>query len=143
MKTLDWISGLFKPVADLVDDINTSDEEEMQIKAAILATQNDLTVRMLEYEQTVIKQNADIIREEARSDSWLTSSWRPITMLFFVVIIGFAVFTGGRVPFTGTTIPEQYVLEALTICKWGLGGYVVGRSAEKVMKGRSMKDLLG
>lgn len=73
---------------------------------------------------------ADIIKTEASSEHWLTSTWRPITMLTFTALI-VARWFGWAAP---DLTPEEY-LALWDIVKIGLGGYVVGRSAEKVVPG--------
>jgi hypothetical protein len=70
---------------------------------------------------------ADIIKTEAASQHWLTSNWRPITMLVFVVLI-VARWFGWAAP----GLSEAEYLKLWSIVEFGLGGYVVGRSVEKV-----------
>jgi hypothetical protein len=70
---------------------------------------------------------ADIIKAEAESKHWLTSNWRPITMLVFVVLI-VARWFGWAAP----NLSEAEYIKLWTIVEFGLGGYVVGRSVEKV-----------
>ena len=76
-----------------------------------------------------LEQAGNIITAEAQSEHWLTANWRPITMLTFVGLI-VAHWLGWTAP--GLT--EDQVLSLLDIVKVGLGGYVIGRSAEKVAK---------
>jgi hypothetical protein len=135
MGILNVIGSVIKPLTGLVDDLHTSSEEKLELKQKLAAIEADLSAKALAYEQSLVAEQASIIRAEAQSDSWLTKNWRPLTMLFFLVIVGFAVFFGGVVPWTGQKIPEQYITEALSIVKIGLGGYVVGRSAEKIVPG--------
>lgn len=72
---------------------------------------------------------ASIIRAEAKSEHLITATWRPITML---VLVGCVV--GYWFGFTPPNLPSEAVGGLLDIVKLGLGGYVVGRSAEKVAK---------
>jgi hypothetical protein len=51
-------------------------------------------------------------------------------MLFFCTLIGTVVWTGGFV--NGHQLDPNFVAEMMSIIKLGLGGYVVGRSAEKI-----------
>ena len=69
----------------------------------------------------------DIIIAEAKGN-WLQRSWRPILMLSFGFIVIYNKFAA---PLFGWTIP---VLEGefWTLLQIGIGGYVVGRSAEKI-----------
>jgi hypothetical protein len=71
---------------------------------------------------------ADIVKAEAASSNWLAASWRPITMLVFVGLI-VARWFGWAAP----NLSEAEYLKLWSIVEFGLGGYVVGRSVEKVM----------
>jgi len=76
------------------------------------------------------KAAAQIINTEAASKHWLAANWRPLTMLFFVGLIGARWF--GFVP---EGMSEAEYLSIYDLVKIGLGGYVVGRSAEKIAPG--------
>ena len=71
---------------------------------------------------------ADIIKAEAASESWLAQSWRPIMMLTFGALI-VARWMGYAAP----GISEDEILKLWSIVELGLGGYVIGRSAEKIV----------
>ena len=72
---------------------------------------------------------ASVISAEAKSESWITRSWRPITMLTFVALIA-AHWLG----FTAPNISPEEIAALLDIVKVGLGGYVVSRGAEKAIR---------
>lgn len=76
---------------------------------------------------TQFAAQADIVRAEAASSNWLTAGWRPITMLVFTGLIT-ARWFGWAAP---NLSPEEY-LKLWDIVQLGLGGYVIGRSGEKV-----------
>ena len=69
----------------------------------------------------------DIIKAEAQSEHWLAACWRPILMLTFGGLI-VARWLGWSAP----GISEAEVLKLWDIVQLGLGGYVIGRSIEKV-----------
>ena len=117
---LSFLSGLIKPVSDLVDNLHTSDEERLEAKSVLLELQTGLMSQTLAYEQKLAESQASIIVAEATSSSWLTTTWRPITMLTFVGLIVWSQFTG-------MVIPEDLWF----VVKLGLGGYLGGRSVEK------------
>ena len=71
---------------------------------------------------------ASIIADEAKSEHWLASSWRPLVMLTFTALI-VARWLGYSAP----GISEVEVLKLWDIVQLGLGGYVIGRSAEKIV----------
>jgi len=57
-------------------------------------------------------------------------TWRPITMLTFVALI-VARWLGWSAP----NLAEAEALKLWDIVEIGLGGYVIGRSAEKILPG--------
>lgn len=124
MNVLSFIAGIFKPVADLVDDLTLSGEEKEQLRLAQLQMQFSTMQKMMEYETTVLTAQQDVLTTEAKSESVLTRSWRPITMLTFLALV--------VLDQTGL-LPVPLAAEAWTLLQLGLGGYVVGRSAEKIV----------
>jgi hypothetical protein len=76
----------------------------------------------LDYEQQQLETRARLVEAEAKGDSWLQRTWRPITMLTFLVLV-VADQTG--------VLAFRLAPEAWTLLQIGLGGYVVGRSVEK------------
>ena len=73
-----------------------------------------------------IEAAATVIQLEAQG-SWLQRSWRPIMMLLFA-----ALMVAHWFGFTAPNIPESVQNSLLNIILVGIGGYTVGRSAEKV-----------
>lgn len=71
---------------------------------------------------------ADIVKTEAASENWLAASWRPILMLTFGALI-VARWFGWAAP----NLSEAEYLKLWSIVELGLGGYVIGRSAEKII----------
>lgn len=124
MNVLQLIGQIFKPAADLIDNLHTSTEEKLQQKAVLLDMQTTFLINALEYEQEQLKAKAAIITAEASSEHFLTATWRPITMLTFLGLVVCDQF--GLLTF-------RLAEDAWTLLQIGLGGYVVGRSAEKVV----------
>ncbi len=78
---------------------------------------------------------ASVVVAELQSGAWLAQNWRPITMLTFVAIIAnnyilypYLSLFWGKAPVLEIP-PDMWGL-----LKIGLGGYVVGRSGEKIAK---------
>ena len=70
---------------------------------------------------------ADIIKTEAQSQHGLAAIWRPVVMLTFCALI-VARWFGWAAP----NLSEAEYLKLWSIVEFGLGGYVVGRSVEKI-----------
>ena len=94
----------------------------------------DAKIKMLEMAQrgelAELSARAEIVKTEAASQSWLASSWRPITMLTFTGLI-VARWFGWSAP----NLSEAEYLKLWDIVELGLGGYVIGRSVEKIAPG--------
>lgn len=76
---------------------------------------------------TIFAAQADIVRAEAASEHWLAACWRPLLMLTFGGLI-VARWFGWAAP----SLSDAEYLKLWDIVELGLGGYVVGRSVEKV-----------
>lgn len=76
-----------------------------------------------------------VIAAEANSDHWLVAAWRPITMLVFVSIVANNYIIYPYLSLFWTEAPKLELPPDLwELIKIGLGGYVVGRSGEKIMQ---------
>lgn len=110
---------LLKGLFDVVDQTIEDKDQASLIKSRL--QEMAISGQMKELEEA-----AKIIVAEANSESWLARNWRPMTMIFFVAIIG-AWWFG----WTPERASDALMLELFEIVKLGLGGYVVGRSVEK------------
>lgn len=124
------ISSVFEPAAKLIDELHTSEEERIDAKTRMLASQTTLTMKVLDYEAQLMQMQSSIVQAEAQGQSWLQRNWRPITMMSFLVLVIMDSF--GFLPF-------RLASEAWTLLQIGLGGYVAGRSGEKIMNSMKIK----
>lgn len=124
MSVLGFIGSIFKPATDLVDNLHTSEEEKAELRNKFEALQNAATFKLLEYETKLMEAQASIVSAEAKGNN-LQRNWRPITMLSFVGLIVLESLGWLAKPLS----PEIF-----TIIKFGMTGYIVGRSAEKGIK---------
>lgn len=95
--------------------------------------QEEITRQILANEATIIASARDVVTAEIGSGNALASSWRPVLMyLLMFLLLGF--FVGGAFGFADRlgagmrAIPESL----FTLLQIGLGGYIVGRSGEKI-----------
>ena len=114
--------GILAPVLGIVDKAVKDKDLAARLK-------NDLQVQGLELIHAELQAQSSIIVAEANSESFIARNWRPVTMLTFVALIVMQ-----WLGLTDQTITEAQSVELLGLIKVGLGGYVVGRSAEKVAK---------
>lgn len=118
------IAALLPVLAPILGDVikRVIPDSEAQAKAEAEA-QMMLMQRSADIEQAA----ADVVKTEAQSEHWLTASWRPIVMLTLTALI-VARWLGYSAP----GISEAEALKLWSIVEIGLGGYVIGRSAEKI-----------
>ena len=112
------LGGLFGVIDKAVTDKDLAQKIKFDLQAQAMAG------KMKELDTA-----AAVIVAEAKGGSWLQRSWRPLTMLTFTGLI-VAKWLG----FTAAGITPELEIELLSIIKVGLGGYVVGRSGEKIVK---------
>lgn len=122
---MDFIGGIFKPAADLIDNVHTSTEEKLSMQNALEKIRNEMTSKVLDLDAQLLASKTAIITAEANGQGILQRNWRPVTMLTFLVLVVCDSF--GLLAF-------RLADEAWTLLQLGLGGYVVGRSAEKITK---------
>ena len=93
-----------------------------------LEAQQKFIVEIMAQSGAMEQAAADIVKSEAASQHWLAANWRPLTMLVFVALI-VARWFGWAAP----NLSDAEYLKLWDIVQLGLGGYVIGRSAEKIL----------
>ena len=126
---IDQLGSIFGTVGKVIDDLHTSEEEKLTLKNRFVQLQGNVTLGVLEFQGALNAAKASIITAEAKSSSWLTANWRPLTMITFVFLI-VARWLG----FTAENLTPELELELFKIIKIGIGGYIGGRSLEKIVK---------
>ena len=113
-----------KVLEKVIPDSDKRDEIEREIK-----------LRILEQQEEFNKTAADIVLAEAKSEFWLTANWRPLLMLIIIGIVAWNyLFVGIALTFGVPVMPLALPEQLWTLLQIGVGGYVVGRSGEKMVK---------
>lgn len=94
--------------------------------------------KLIELQQTgqlaEIEAATKVVVAEAQSEHPLTSQWRPITMLTFTAIVANNYILYPYLRLFWADAPMLEMPEQLwNLLQIGIGGYVVGRTAEKVV----------
>lgn len=106
------------------------EDKDQAAKAA-----QELRLAMLEHEQTAQQVARDVVVAEAKSEHWITSTWRPLLMLVFVAIVANNYIIAPYVDMIfGSGLQLEPPPMLWEVIKIGLGGYVVGRSGEKMVR---------
>jgi len=93
-----------------------------------------LQTQLLQSHTQELQAAAKIIEAEAKA-GWFASSWRPLLMyvLIFILVWNYVIGPVIKV-FTGAVISFELPGDVWTLLNVGLGGYVIGRSAESVAR---------
>jgi hypothetical protein len=107
----------------VIPDSDKSNEIEKEVKLSLL-----------EHTDSLEKMRGQIVLEEAKSSNWLTSSWRPLLMMVIISIVAlnYLLFPLLNM-FMGVNYSIELPVELWNLLQIGVGGYVVGRSGEKMI----------
>lgn len=120
-------------VKDVVGRVLPADKDAAQ------KLESELNMAMLSNSAAIEQAAASVVIAEAKSEHKITATWRPILMLVITAIVGWnylfaplielivQLTTNNQIPLT-IELPE----ELWTLLTVGVGGYIVGRSGEKV-----------
>lgn len=127
MGVFSFIGDIFKPAANLIDEIHVSDEERLQLRNEFASIQEKAQAKIIELEETKINALASVQVAEAKSEHFLVANWRPITILSLLIIIVLGIFN--LIHATSTQLDS--IIELFKVV---FGVYGSGRSLEKISK---------
>jgi hypothetical protein len=114
-------------IGNAIDRIDKSDEKlELQLKYKELLI--NIEGSYLDYESKLLESKSKIIESEVKGESWLQRNWRPLLMCIcmFIVFNNYVLVPYFNLPVT--TLDDHI----WTLMDLGVGGYVAGRSLEKI-----------
>lgn len=111
------VTDVVNAVGELIGRLTLPGREKKELEAEILKLVYDR-------EREMAEAQASVLRTEA-AGNWLQRSWRPLVMLTFAVIVLVGTFTS--LPILEDSSRFWDLLEI------GLGGYIVGRSGERML----------
>lgn len=115
-------SSIFGVVGDVVKRLFPDPADQMRVQSEIMTA-------MMEREAEFRRIAGSIIESEVKGASWLQRNWRPLLMLTFATLIVMR-WLGYSAP----GLSEAEAMKLWDIIELGLGGYVIGRSAEKIVQ---------
>ena len=114
-KAIEKVADAAKVFGEKITSGKDKDQANKELTEVVMKGLND-----------VASVQGEVIKTEMQG-SFLQRNWRPLMMLTFGVILVCEWFG-----LTDPAIPKELEMQLLDIVKLGLGGYVVGRSVEKV-----------
>ena len=117
-----FISGIFMPVASVIDDLHLSDEEQMKLTNALKEIELKALGKMTELEKAKLEAMSKVQVAEAQSPHTITAIWRPVVSVALVSVVILASF--GIIP-----KPDS---DFYGLCEIFLGAYTISRGTEKI-----------
>lgn len=112
MGILSFISDIFAPAVDLIDEIHVSDEERMKLRNELAKIQAQMHA-----------ESARLMTAEVKSEHFMVAFWRPMCVLILISLIVADAYGWAKAP------NQIYELANLF-----LATYAGGRSIEKITK---------
>ena len=122
------VTELVNSVSGVVDKFVTTDAEKLEAQRKMSELQLSFQAKVMDAQAKFAEQQAEVIKSEAASQSWMARNWRPILMLTFTYIIAHNYVISPMFGLAKVDIPENM----WALIELGVGGYVGGRTIEKV-----------
>lgn len=126
-----WLTDLFggkavEETGKIIDNLTTSSEEKALAK-------NEISKVVFSALGNLVNAQRDVLVTEM-GGSKLQRNWRPLVMLAFATIVVFHYFGYPLAKSFNPNLPELPLVDTRfwDLLEIGLGGYVIGRSVEKV-----------
>jgi hypothetical protein len=127
LPALSAIAPLAKILFNTVDKAVEDKDLANRLKA-------DLQTQMMQSHTQELTAAAKVIEAEAKA-GWFAASWRPLLMYVLIFILVWNYILGPVIKFFfHAAITIDLPGDVWTLLQIGLGGYVVGRSAESVAR---------
>lgn len=122
------IGSIIGPLFGVIDQAVEDKDAAAKLKA-------DIHSKMLSLQESETESATKVLMAELSGGNWLQRSWRPILMLSIVAIVVnnyllVPYLTLFGLPATALDLPPE-LFNLMTV---GVGGYVLGRSGEKIMR---------
>jgi len=133
------ISGLAAPISSVINKFVTRKEDQMRAQAEIERIQKDFESKVLDNQNNLLSAQKELVLAEVNGH-WFQRNWRPALMWIIIAIIANNYLIAPIVNQLVTVFGGENILPLLdlpdklfNLMTIGLGGYVVGRSAEKII----------
>ena len=130
---------LLGAIAPLAKILFSTIEKAVPDKDLQAKLKDDLQTQLLQSHTEELQAASRVIEAEAKA-GWFSASWRPLLMYVLIFILVWNYILGPVIKFFfHAAITIELPGDVWTLLQIGLGGYVVGRSAESVARTMASK----
>jgi hypothetical protein len=120
-----------------IPDQKEQKEAEIKMREILLAADKaryEFQAKQAEAEASITQSAASTIKAESESESWMARNWRPALMFLIMALLGYNFMLAPIIQSLGiklliTPLPN----DMWTLLTISVGGYVAGRSGERMM----------
>ncbi len=134
------IGSIFREVAStgVSATLNSVGDAAIKLREAITGDlppdkKAELEMRLADLDKAITEARSNVIMAEAQGQSWLQRNWRPLLMLVIICIVAnnYILY-----PYLSIVTDKVRVLDLpdklWALMQIGVGGYILGRTAEKI-----------
>lgn len=122
------LAAILPILSDLVGKVASNFFPNPQDELKKIELQTQIQAEILKNAGFIEKAASEVVLAEAKGESVLQRNWRPTTMLVFVGLI-----VSRWLGFSAQNLSEAEYLKLWEIIQFGLSGYVLTRSCEKIV----------
>lgn len=121
------------PLLEIVKRVIPDPAERAKIEA-------ELQTAVIDSEARIYEAQSKVVTAEAQGESWMQRNWRPSLMFFLMFVVAWHILVvplmalGFGVSLTDVVGLSFVPGDVWTLLSVGMGGYIVGRSGEKIAK---------
>lgn len=124
----DPLSSLLNAASGIIGKFVTDPNQKIQAQLELAKIQAEFNAKTIDADIAFAADQAQVITTETKSESWMARNWRPMIMIMFGYIIFHNYIIAQIFSLNILPIPD----DLWSLMKLGLGGYVFGRTAEKI-----------
>ena len=128
---MSWLP-VVEPIIELIKQVIPDPKEAARL-------QNSLRQAAIESDARMAEAQSSVVTAEAQGESWMQRNWRPTLMYFLMAVVFWYLFPLPILSYIlGVSSIELVGLDDIPDAVWtllivGMGGYIGGRTLEKVM----------
>ncbi len=126
------------PIAKMIGGIVDKAVPDKDLKEKL---KHELNTQLINGDHEELIAKSKIIEAEAKSKHWLTATWRPALMWICILVIANNFILSPVLELIlGTSLNLEIPDPMWNLLTIGVGGYIAGRSGEKIAQNWTQKD---